>query len=99
MSDYKITKTSDNEYKVEKEIDWSSDDLEGFSKCVVCGKEFYPISKDDRCCSVDCIDKYFENKEYYDKKRESDSLADSLCVLALLAFLIWCIVDFVKLVK
>ena len=86
MSDYKVTKTGDNEYKVEKESDWSSDDLEGTSFCIVCGKRFVPLWEGDRCCSLDCKRKYDENEEYYDEKEKSGTFFSCFVFFSLTRF-------------
>lgn len=96
MSDYKVTKTGENEYKVEKESDWSSDDLEGTSFCIVCGKRFVPLWEGDRCCSLECKCKYDENEEYYDEKEKSGTFFSCFVFLALLAFFVYCAVTCVN---
>lgn len=96
MSDYKVTKTGENEYKVEKESDWSSDDLEGTSFCIVCGKRLVPLWEGDRCCSLDCKRKYDENEEYYDEKEKSGTFFSCFVFLALLAFFVYCAVTCVN---
>lgn len=95
MSDYKVTKTGDNEYKVEKESDWSSDDLEGTSFCIVCGKRFVPSWEGDRCCSLDCQRKYEENEEYYDEMAKP-TLFGLFIFLAVIAFFVYCAVTCVN---
>ena len=75
MPDYKITKTGDNEYKVEKEYYTFEE------RCIVCGSKYEipEYARDTKCCCSSCLERYKENPKYYDDKRAEKESSGEGC--------------------
>lgn len=93
MSEYKITKTGENQYKVEEipDTDWDSGD-DKWHFCPVCGKKYWEYIEGYGFCSSECKEKYEENPSAYIK-------APSNAGLGFIVFLIICGVIFAVLKK